>query len=80
MPVLSGWKRRPARPGRNIVKLGNLRRKHHAGGNATYQDNYAALVNDVGNKAASGRNPSVVRPARSNRRLLPVRRCPGSIR
>lgn len=46
--------------GRNIVKLGNLQTQNTMlGGNATYQDNYAAFVNDVGNKAASAEISSV---------------------
>jgi flagellar hook-associated protein 1 FlgK len=40
--------------GRNIVKLGNLQTQDTMlGGKATYQDNYASFVNDVGNKTAS---------------------------
>lgn len=46
--------------GRNIVKLGNLQTQNTMlGGNATYQDNYAAFVNDVGNKTASAEISSV---------------------
>jgi flagellar hook-associated protein 1 FlgK len=46
--------------GRNIVKLGNLQTQNTMlGANATYQDNYAAFVNDVGNKAASAEISSV---------------------
>ena len=40
--------------GSNIVKLGNLQTQDTMlGGKATYQDNYASFVNDVGNKTAS---------------------------
>lgn len=46
--------------GRNIVKLGNLQTQDTMlGGKATYQDNYAAFVNDVGNKTASAEISSV---------------------
>lgn len=46
--------------GRNIVKLGNLQTQNTMlGANATYQDNYAAFVNDVGNKTASAEISSV---------------------
>lgn len=46
--------------GRNIVKLGNLQTQNTMlGGKATYQDNYASFVNDVGNKTASAEISSV---------------------
>lgn len=40
--------------GSNIVRLGSLQTQNTMlGGNATYQDNYASFVNDIGNKTAS---------------------------
>ena len=53
--------------GRNIVKLGNLQTQNTMlGGNATYQDNYAAFVNDVGNKTASAEISSVAQTSLLN--------------
>ena len=53
--------------GRNIVKLGNLQTQNTMlGANATYQDNYAAFVNDVGNKAASAEISSVAQTSLLN--------------
>lgn len=53
--------------GRNIVKLGNLQTQNTMlGGNATYQDNYAAFVNDIGNKAASAEISSVTQTSLLN--------------
>jgi flagellar hook-associated protein 1 len=45
--------------GSNIVLLGNLQTQNTmAGGTATYQDDYAAYVNDVGNKTSSASTSS----------------------
>jgi flagellar hook-associated protein 1 FlgK len=53
--------------GRNIVKLGNLQTQNTMlGANATYQDNYAAFVNDVGNKTASAEISSVAQTSLLN--------------
>lgn len=53
--------------GRNIVKLGNLQTQNTMlGADATYQDNYAAFVNDVGNKAASAEISSVAQTSLLN--------------
>ncbi|WP_170291432.1 flagellar hook-associated protein FlgK [Dechloromonas hortensis] len=43
-----------AEDGSNALKLGNLQIQNTtSGGKATFQDNYAAFVNDIGNKTAS---------------------------
>lgn len=56
--------------GRNIVKLGNLQTQNTMlGANATYQDNYAAFVNDVGNKAASAEISSVAQTSLLNQAI-----------
>jgi len=40
--------------GRNVVKLGNLQTQNTVlGATATFQDNYAGFVNDIGNKTAA---------------------------
>lgn len=53
--------------GRNIVKLGNLQTQDTMlGGKATYQDNYASFVNDVGNKTASAEISSVAQTSLLN--------------
>lgn len=53
--------------GRNIVKLGNLQTQNTMlGAKATYQDNYAAFVNDVGNKTASAEISSVAQTSLLN--------------
>lgn len=40
--------------GRNVVKLGNLQTQNTVlGASATFQDNYAGFVNDIGNKTAA---------------------------
>lgn len=45
--------------GSNIVKLGNLQTQNTMnGGTSTYADDYAAFVNDIGNKTASANTSS----------------------
>lgn len=51
---LAGGTSTGAEDGSNALKLGNLQIQNTtAGGKATFQDNYAAFVNDIGNKTAS---------------------------
>lgn len=56
--------------GRNIVKLGNLQTQDTMlGGKATYQDNYASFVNDIGNKTASAETSSVAQTSLLNQAI-----------